>query len=150
MASSGTYTDARSAQLASLDADDVGTANAGAPSLRLAYFRIGEGGQTSGTPNTPDPTLTDIEAQGVGTNGLHFFEKAFDPGDVTRSGKITTIVCHLEAGEGNDPGGGHGDPVYYELGIYDDTDTLVAYLTFDGETKTSSDPLQHVVKIQYP
>jgi hypothetical protein len=118
--------------------------------MRLSYFRIGEGGHASGTPDTPDPAMTDIEAQGVGTNGLHFFEKAFSLGDVTRAGNITTIVCHLDAGEGNDPGGGHGDPVYYELGVFDENGVLVAYLTFDGETKTSADPLQHVVKIQYP
>lgn len=149
MASSGTYTNAYLEKLALLGDNQVGAGNTDAPLMRLGYFKIGEGGSTGGVPNTPDPALTDVEAQGVGINSLYVFQKALAGGDVTAVAGQLTIVCNIGAAEAPGPGGLGGNPIFYELGVFDEDDTMICYLTFDAEEKVPGIPLQHTVKIQY-
>lgn len=126
-------------------------------SLNFAYFKIGELGHVGTVPKVPDPDRTDIEAtyeQGTlppppGPD-LHisYFKKLFSPGDVTVADAIVTAVCLLLAAEGNDDGLGN-TPIYYELGIFDIDNTMIAYFTFDGEQKTDARSLQHTVTIDF-
>tara|TARA_Y100000310_G_scaffold256180_2_gene263926 strand:- start:1435 stop:1902 length:468 start_codon:yes stop_codon:yes gene_type:complete len=149
--STGTYTNAGYAEIAQLGASQVGVDNADSEKMRLSYFVIGEGGHVGGVPNVPSRLMTDIEAQGYGVDGKFRFQKSFGAGDVSVGGpssNILTIVCLVDDGEANDRGDGN-PPTFYELGVYDENDVMVAYLTFDGQLKVVGEPIQHTVKINY-
>lgn len=140
MAYTAYFTDAYRTKLAQLMVDLVGSNNADAPDMNLSYFRVGEGGHSGGTPNEADPAMTDIEAQGLGTNGLYFFQKSFVDGDLVDVGGLVQVRMQVDADEGNGPGAG-GDPVFYEFGIYDDAGTMLVYGTMDAVPKDDSAPV---------
>ena len=116
------------------------------------YFKIGEGGNTAGVPDTPDQTKTDIEATalvGAASDIADevYFKKLFvaADGNVTDPDDGTLLVtCTVASGEANDDGLGN-NPIFYEIGIFDPDDTMLCYGTFDGEEKVSGRTLEKVV-----
>ena len=118
------------------------------------YFKIGEGGNTAGVPDTPLETRSDIEAGVlVGTAASLadkvYFKKFFADGDgnVTDADDGTLLVtCTVDAGEANDDGLGN-NPVFYEIGVFDPDGTMIAYGTFDAEEKVSGRTLEHVITL---
>ena len=110
--------------------------------VRAVKFAYGEGGfQIVGggrIPKEPDPTLTDIEADGV---SLFRFEKTLLAADVTFIAPSTIeFRCKLDPSEANDDGTG-SSPKFFELGLYDDDDNLIVYATFDEQTKVATKSL---------
>jgi hypothetical protein len=122
-----------------------------------SYFRFGEGGwyDDAGTqrPRTPDAAQLDIDCiENPGlypAQGRYYFEKAFSPGDVVaESPGICACTCFLDFGEANDDGFAN-DPEFWEIGVYDSDDVLLAYCTFQMETKNAGKQLEHVVRISF-
>jgi hypothetical protein len=106
--------------------------------MYIKYFKIGERGYVETVngriPKVPDPTLTDIEANGTpGTD--FFFQKEFSAADIIFISPSTIqFRCRLVAGEANDDGTGEF-PKFYEIGVFDTNDIMVGYATFDEQTK---------------
>lgn len=115
-----------------------------------ATFKIGEGGWEDilsvRQPKVPDPTLTDIEADGV---TQYFFSKALTAPNLTFTSptrlQISCIVATSEANVnlGGDP------PEFYELGVFDAAGNLLVYSTFPVEIKTLSKTLQHLIYVDF-
>lgn len=126
----------------------------------MAFFRIGEGGfvtQPGGlqVPADPDDTglgyssLDDVVAQGVGVNGLFRFQKTLTLADLTIDGQnVLYVRCLVDYGEANDNGLGAA-PKFYELGVYDTNQVLVAYGTFPEEEKTPLRQIERRMKLTF-
>lgn len=131
------------------------------------YFKIGTSGwQLVGPdkhPKTPDPALLEVESS---TSGTFWYRKTFQPADILFVGPATMqFKCFLDLLQGNgsvetDTGAGvdgpkntawlsGGAPTYFELGIFDAQDELVAYGTFPGEVKLNTKTLNHLVNINF-
>ena|GEM_PF-4712449 len=115
-----------------------------------AYFRIGTGGYidtgSGRIPKDPSEALAEIEAV---TGAMFYFEKALTPSDfVFVAPSIIQIRCRLDGIEANDDGFGE-EPEFFELGIYDDQDVLVAYTTFPQQTKASNKILTNYVQCYF-
>lgn len=124
---------------------------AGYPSVRAKYFKIGMGGYfTTGggrSPKDPDPSLTDIEADG--TPGNAFFRKDFSPVDFTFIAPSTMqIRCRLEPSEANDDGNSEA-PRFFEIGIFDDDDNMIIYTTFAEQSKAPNKILSNFVQAYF-
>lgn len=128
----------------------------GKPHHYIKYLKFGEGGweQTLAGKVPKDPRLhtggdngNDIEADG--SPGNTFFQKDFLSSDVSRQvdGAIR-YDCKLDFGEGNDNGFGD-DPGYFEIGLFDQFDNLIAYGTFPEETKNIQKILLHHIDIYF-
>jgi len=118
---------------------------AGYDVLSLKYFKIGEGGWISDgvskIPKNPNPSLTDIEADG--TPGNTYVQKDLTADKVQFILPSTAQVeCTLEMTEGNDNGYGEA-PQYFEIGLFDEQDNMIVYATFPGETKNDVKILRH-------
>ena len=116
--------------------------------VRAVKFIYGEGGfeTVSGgkVPKEPDPSLTDIEADGV---TLFRFEKSLIPADITFIAPSTIeFRCKIEPSEANDNGSG-ASPKFFELGLYDDDDNLLVYSTFDEQTKVATKSLTTFLQV---
>ena len=149
----GVFTDVYRAKFAELGAGVLGASNVDAALSKLSYFKVGEMGHTGVSPDVPDPTLSDIQAStdisaGAGGVGSRFFQKTFGVGDVSYVAGVLTVVCHVDGAEGNAQGA-DADPTYYELGIFDEHDDMIAYLTYTGQEKPVGEPLMHVVRVRY-
>lgn len=124
--------------------------NVGGYSLsRAAKFVFGEGGfELIGglkQAKVPNPALTDIEADGI---SLYRFEKLFVAADVAFIAPSTIeFRCKLDPTEANDDGTGDS-PEFFELGLFDDSNNLIVYATFDAQTKTATKSL--ITYIQCP
>lgn len=117
---------------------------------RAVRFEYGEGGfQIVGgarVPKVPDPSLTDLEADGV---TLYRYNKAFIPADVSFVAPSTIeFRCKLDPSEANDDGSG-GSPKFFEIGLFDDADNLLAYATFEEQTKVATKSLISYVQIYF-
>lgn len=123
----------------------------------VASFKVGLGGWlTVGVPRTPDPTLTDLDIivdqgrsssekryplitappYGTALAPLYYYEKAVSPMTVG-AGPLAnrlTVPCRLLAAEYNSDG--VGNPVIYEIGLFDADGDMLVYGTFSGITKT--------------
>lgn len=155
MAAQAVFTDAYRAKLADLAADDLG---AGVPDMMLLLnFAVGEGGfvevpPASGNrfPKTPDPSLTDLEADGATT---FRFEKAIGASNITDDGSgVLTVVCQLDSAEAGLDGEGlldGTDPHLFEVGIFDEDGTMMAYGTFDEEVKTAGKAIDLTIVVTY-
>jgi len=115
-------------------------------------FKYGEGGyiQTASGRVPKDPAdgvaLTDVEAVDL---GLFSYEKNFSPTDVTFAfPSALTMRCRLIELEANDSGAGE-NPRFFELGIFDQNDNLVAYATVPEQTKTGNKILTNYVQIVF-
>lgn len=157
MAATGVFTDLYREKYATVA--DIGLiAPQTLTSMKLSYFKIGEGGESGGSPVTPDPSRIDIEAQydqAIYTNppdapAPHdsFFKKSFSASDVSASANILTIICLLSSSEGNNDGQGNS-PSYYEVGVFDEDDDMIAYSTFNEDVKTSDKAIQKTITITF-
>ena len=132
------------------------------------YFKIGTGGyHDTGTilePVTPDPALHDIQAA---TSGIFWYKKTFQTSDFLFVAPATMqFRCFLDLteanGDGSEPNTGDSldgpkqsstlggqPPTFFELGIFDNQDVMVAYGTFPSETKLDNKTLNHLVNINF-
>lgn len=115
-----------------------------------AYFKIGSGGfaviSGSGVTVPKDPadpgktysTKTDLE--------VPLFTKALIPADLTFVAPSTLSVnCFVAL---LDPA--PGPPVtYFEIGVFDGNNVLLAYGTFPGEQKLLAGTISHVVSLNF-
>lgn len=119
------------------------------------YFKIGEGGWidpgTGAEPLDPDPALTDITA---GTGDYtdpsdYFFQKSLVGADLVYvAPNRLEVRCAVDTGEANDDG--HGNPPeFFELGVFDADDNMLAYSTFPVEIKTASKSLLHIIHVDF-
>lgn len=94
----------------------------------------------------------------VGEN-LGSFQKALTPSDITyEAPNILKVSCTLLTSEYNakddgvlayDVGGPYTSPEIWEIGIFDSGDEMVAYGTFDKQTKVITSPLTNIVRIVF-
>lgn len=121
---------------------------AGYPLMSFAYFKIGEGGWMwdAGVkvPKSPNPGLTDIEADG--SPGNTFVQKSLTTDKVEYIESLATskVTCLLDLLEGNDNGYGE-PPKYFEIGLFDAQGNMIIYATFPEETKNDAKVLTHVI-----
>lgn len=123
----------------------------GFPNSFGSYFKYGEGGyiqEVGGrVPKDPDPSLTNIEA--TGAPGDFFFQKSFIASDlVFIAPSSIQLRCLLETTEANDNGLAES-PRFFEIGVFDDNDNMIAYATFDEQTKNASKQLKTFVQIYF-
>jgi hypothetical protein len=117
-----------------------------------AYFRIGVKGYLDTVqgriPKDPDPSLTDVEANGSDASNYRL-QKSFSSSDVVFLTPSTIqFRCRLVATEGNDDGDGN-NPRFFEIGIFDSNDVLIAYGTFDEQTKNPAKILTNYVQVVF-
>lgn len=116
-------------------------------------FKYGEGGfiQTINGRIPKDPSdgvdLLDVEA--ASNPSLFAYTKNFVVTDLTFFAPSTMQCrCRLVELEANDNGFGE-NPRFFELGIFDNNDNLMAYTTFAEQTKTSNKILTNFVQIVF-
>jgi hypothetical protein len=83
------------------------------------------------------------------TAPLFTFRKTLGASDVLFDSAvpaITEITSIVAAGEANLDQLG-GNPVFYEVGIFDALGVMVVYMTFDAQTKTGAIQLNHIVDL---
>lgn len=142
------------------------------------YFKVGEGGwvldplTSLRIPRSPAAHVAEVDldiivdaSRGAGSKrydvgeNLGYFQKALTPSDVTfEAPNIMKVSCTLLTSEYNakddgvliyDVGGPYGSPEIWEIGIFDSGDNMVAYGTFDKQTKVISSPITNVVRIVF-
>ena len=82
---------------------------------------------------------------------LFTFRKTLDPSDVaflTANPAITEVTTLVAAGEANADQLG-GSPDFYELGLFDEDGVMVAYCTFDVQTKVAGVQLVTLLQLVY-
>jgi hypothetical protein len=116
-------------------------------------FKYGEGGfiQTINGKIPKDPSdgvdLLDVEA--ASDPNLFVYTKNFVVTDLTFFAPSTMQCrCRLVELEANDNGFGD-NPGFFELGIFDNNDNLMAYTTFAEQTKTSNKIITNFVQIVF-
>lgn len=124
---------------------------AGYPTTYPAYFKIGMGGYITTaagrSPKDPDPTKTNIEADG--SAGNYYFQKSLQATDFTFLPDSTMqIRCRLEPGEANDDGTGNA-PRFFEVGVFDQNNNLLVYATFAEQTKAANKILSNSVQAYF-
>jgi hypothetical protein len=116
-------------------------------------FKFGEGGYiqtpTSRVPKDPQDGITLLDVEAASTPGLFYITKNFVVTDLIFIAPSTMQCrCRLIQTEGND--NGFGDPPrFFELGIFDQLDNLMAYATFAEQTKTASKILTNFVQVVF-
>lgn len=124
----------------------------GGNSVGAAYFKIGEGGWMmqgiNKVPRTPDETLTDLDC--IVNPGLYpvpsrfTFQKNISTLSIeVLGGGEVNITCSVNTGEANDDGYGN-PPEFWEIGIFTADNVLLAYRTFNKQTKYPDRSLRHV------
>lgn len=124
-------------------------------------FGFGEGGYTiSGggrVPKTPDPALLDLEARTNPPPDDFIYGHNITPADITFIPPSTIeFRCKLVPSEANDDGYGN-PPKFFELGIFDGVvdgshkpqGNMIAYTTFDEQTKSATKSLITYVQITF-
>ena len=127
--------------------------------VKAVKFAYGEGGFTvtgSGrVPKVPNPGITEMEAGSIVTPlppADNFrYEKFFTPADITFIAPFTIqFRCKLNPSEANlDLDTPPGPPKFFELGLYDAQNNLIAYTTFDEQTKTATKSLITFVQVVF-
>lgn len=133
------------------------------------YFKIGTAMHTlvSGQeqPFPPDATFTDVQSV---TSGVFWYRHTYQSADILFINPTTIqFRCFLDLNQANGDTGvepdtgatidgpknssslGGNPPIFFELGIFDPQDVLVAYGTFPGETKLNTKTLNHLVNINF-
>jgi hypothetical protein len=127
----------------------------GASPLGVGYFKIGEGGWEldgiSQVPRTPDTSLTDLDCLEnplrYPAAGRYVFQKTISETSIQVLGSgVVEISCAVSAGEANDDGNGNA-PEFWEIGIFTSDGVMLAYRTFDKQTKYSDRALRHVFRL---
>lgn len=120
--------------------------------VQAVKFRYGEGGfiEVPGggkIPKEPDPTLLNVEAPTWNPAPLFSFEKPLTPSDFNFIAPFTIeIRCRLNPSEAN-LNLSLLSPKFFELGIFDGNSNMLAYATFDEQTKTATKSLISFVQI---
>lgn len=130
------------------------------PHAPISYFKIGEGGwQNPGpTRRAPDRTFTDLDAildlsrplisKRYPVDSLFVYQKSFILADFAYVAPATLRCrCYLDFGEANDDGFGN-PPEFWEIGLFDTANRLVAYGTFPLQLKNGNN-LENFVEIVY-
>lgn len=119
------------------------------------YFKIGEGGFISGpggskTPKTPVGNETDLESES--NPNLFTFQKEFSATDLSfelcEGIPYAVFRVFVDFSEANDDGFG-GSPEFFEIGIFDEQNVLLAYTTMPGETKNGAKTLNHFIYVNF-
>lgn len=119
-------------------------------------FRVGEGGWVDippKVPKSPDPTLTDLDcvvnAASYPVDSRYVFPtvgaKAFASVNWV-SPSIIRLECLVDFAEANDDGFGN-PPEFWELGIFDSAGVMIAYFTFQVDTKYPTTQLLYEIDI---
>jgi hypothetical protein len=133
----------------------------GFPLVAGISFGYGEGGWTTSgggrTPKVPDPSRLDLEARTTPPPDDFIFGHNLIPADITFIAPSTIeLRCRLVPSESNDDGYGNS-PKFFELGIFDSavdgshkpTGNMIAYTTFDEQTKSATKSLITYVQIVF-
>ena len=108
--------------------------------VQFSYFKLGEGGSVEVMPGIfepkePDPSLTDIEAEGFGVNGLFFFQDTFDVGELVDIDATSfRAIARAETTEANDRGD-TDPPKFFEVGYFNSDDDMLVYGTYPAVEK---------------
>ena len=138
--------------------DSASLPGSGVPDI--VECRFGEGGYEVidgvPVPRTPDPTLTNLDCVENPTryapNSRYVYAIApLPPGSVTRAGSVVTVVCELALGDANNDGFGNS-PEFWEACLFNSEGVMVAYRTFQGQTKDAGTVIRHTwtLTIQRP
>lgn len=133
----------------------------GFPFTSGVSFGYGEGGWTTSgggrVPKIPDPAKTDLEARTSAPPDDFIFGHNFIAADISFVAPSTIeFRCRLTPSESNDDGYGNA-PKFFELGIFDGpvdgsnkpTGNMIAYTTFDEQTKSVTKSLITYVQIVF-
>jgi len=131
------------------------------------YFKIGTAMWTMNVsgqeePIPPSATFTDIQSV---TSGVFWYRQTFISANILFIAAATIqFQCFLDLAFANGDAPDTGTnvdgpkntaslssqpPIYFELGIFDPQDVMVAYGTFPGETKLNTKTLNHLVNINF-
>jgi len=115
------------------------------PLVPGGYFKMGTY-NVAGVPGALDDTLTDLRSvYAIGTAGVGNDGKALTTSDVTYVAPNTLRVrCFLDTTEGN---GAPDD--YYEVGVFDAADRMIAFGTFTAQPKTGANTIENFVNITF-
>ena len=84
------------------------------------------------------------------TTNYAVYKNTFSGTDITYEGDgKVSAVAFLDFSDGNSNGYEGGDPEYFEIGVYDANDNLLAYGTYPGETKNNTIQLNKVVRMTF-
>lgn len=113
-------------------------------------------------PIPPNAAFTDIQSV---TSGVFWFRRTFSAANILFISAATIqFQCFLDLTDANGDVSDTGSsvdgpkntsslagnpPVFYELGIFDAQNVMVAYGTFPGETKLNTKTLNHLVNINF-
>lgn len=133
------------------------------------FFKIGTAAHTevSGVDHPLPPSAAYTDVQSV-ASGVFWYRKTFQPADILFVSAATIqFKCFLDLNDANGNPGLEPDtgtsvdgpklsatvsgsaPTFFELGIFDPQDKMVAYGTFPGETKLITKTLNHLVNINF-
>lgn len=133
------------------------------------YFKIGTAAHTevSGQDQPLPPSAAYADIQSV-ASGVFYYKRTYQAADILFINPATIqFRCFLDLAMANGDIGDEPDtipaldgpkysaslggnaPVFFELGIYDTQDVMVAYGTFPGETKLVTKTLNHLVSINF-
>jgi hypothetical protein len=116
-------------------------------------FKYGEGGYidtiSGKVPKDPSDGASLLDVEAAASPSLFEFSKNFVSADFLFIAPSTMQCrCRLTAIEANDDG--FGDyPGFFELGIFDQNDNLIAYTTFAEQTKTPNKIVTNYVQIVF-
>ena len=133
------------------------------------YFKIGTAGYQSSVqgnvPQNPNAALGDIQSV---VSGSFYYRETFQPADILFISPFTIqFRCILNTtyangnpnyepdtaanvdGPKNSSALSGNAPIFFEIGLYDDNDVMVAYGTFPGETKLNTKILNHLVNVNF-
>lgn len=133
------------------------------------FFKIGVDGYTivggEKQPVTPDPTLLDVQAA---TSGHFWYRKTFQSADIlfiatsTIQFRAFLDLANANGNSGIEPDTGTtvdgpknsstlsgAAPEFFEIGIFDPQNNMVAYGTFPQEVKLNTKTLNHLVSINF-
>jgi len=125
----------------------------------ISYVKFGEGGwvdpgngrvprtasQMTGLTNLDcvvNPNNYPVDSRGT-------YQKNLAPADFSiENNSVLKIRCFLDFGDWNDDGNGN-NPEIWELGVFDESNRLVAYATFQKITKDNTKQLEQFVRIGF-
>lgn len=133
------------------------------------YFKIGTSAYQvvngDQVPKSPDAALTNIESQGA---SKFWYKKSFVAADILYiSPSSIQFRCFLDLAQANGNSSQEADtavtadgpknsaslsgetPSFFEIGIFDNSDNMIAYGTFPEESKLSNKTINHLVTLNF-
>lgn len=123
--------------------------------VKIVKFAYGEGGfivtGSGRVPKVPDPSIIAMEATNVPGPDTFRYEKVLTPADITFIAPYTIqFRCKINPSEANlDLDTPPAPPKFFELGLFDAQNNLIAYTTFDEQTKTATKSLITFVQVVF-